>query len=108
MNIDFQKYIDGLVPAIVQDPDTQKVLMLGFMNAESFELTQATGKVTFFSRSRKSLWAKGETSGNFLTVESILLDCDNDTVLIWARPSGPVCHRGTDTCFGEENEREDV
>ena len=104
MDIDFQKYADGLVPGIVQDADTQKVLMLGFMNAESFELTRSSGKVTFYSRSRKSLWVKGETSGNFLFVQKVLVDCDSDTLLIKARPSGPVCHKGSDTCFDEKNE----
>lgn len=103
MEIDFKKYADGLVPTIVQDLSTQKVLMLGFMNAEAFDLTRAKGKVTFFSRSRQSLWTKGETSGNFLNVENILLDCDADTLLIAAKPDGPVCHTGSDTCFGEQN-----
>lgn len=103
MEIDFKKYTDGLVPAVVQDSSTQKVLMLGFMNAESFGLTRTTGKVTFFSRSRQSLWTKGETSGNFLHVENILLDCDADAILIIAKPDGPVCHTGSDTCFGEQN-----
>lgn len=106
MKIDFQKYADGLVPAIVQDSLTEKVLMLGFMNAKAFELTQSTGKVTFYSRSRERLWVKGETSSNFLDVEKILLDCDSDTILIKAKPSGPVCHTGADTCFGEDNESE--
>jgi phosphoribosyl-AMP cyclohydrolase / phosphoribosyl-ATP pyrophosphohydrolase len=104
MNLDFQKYADGLAPAIVQDADTQKTLMLGFMNAESFELTRLSGKVTFYSRSRKSLWVKGETSGNFLFVQKVLVDCDSDALLIKARPSGPVCHKGSDTCFDEKNE----
>lgn len=103
MIINFEKYADGLVPAIVQDAKTDKVLMLGFMNAESFELTKQTGKVTFFSRSRQTIWTKGETSGNFLEVRKILLDCDNDTLLIKAKPFGAVCHSGADTCFGEEN-----
>jgi phosphoribosyl-ATP pyrophosphohydrolase/phosphoribosyl-AMP cyclohydrolase len=107
MNINFQKYSDGLVPSIIQDARTGKVLMLGFMNAESFELTQATGKVTFFSRSRNRLWTKGETSGNFLEIVEIFADCDSDTILIKATPSGPVCHTGADTCFGEKNEHED-
>lgn len=106
MKINFDKYADGLVPAIVQDAETQKVLMLGFMNAESFELTRTSGKVTFFSRSRQKLWTKGETSGNFLEVAEILLDCDSDTILIKAKPVGAVCHTGADTCFNEKNESE--
>jgi phosphoribosyl-ATP pyrophosphohydrolase/phosphoribosyl-AMP cyclohydrolase len=107
MNIDFKKYPDGLVPAIVQDADTNKVLMLGFMNAESLGLTQTSGMATFYSRSRKSIWVKGATSGNFLRVTDILLDCDSDTILIKAEPAGPVCHTGADTCFGEQNEHDD-
>ncbi len=103
MKIDFEKYADGLVPAIVQDFETNKVLMLGFMNAEAFELTENTEKVTFFSRSRRKLWTKGETSGNFLDVKEILIDCDKDTILIKANPAGAVCHTGADTCFDEEN-----
>jgi phosphoribosyl-AMP cyclohydrolase / phosphoribosyl-ATP pyrophosphohydrolase len=106
MKIDFEKYADRLVPAIVQDFQTRKVLMLGFMNAESFDLTRKSGKVTFFSRSRQTLWTKGETSGNFLAVKEILLDCDGDTLLIKAEPRGAVCHTGADTCFGETNEAE--
>ncbi len=106
MNLDFEKYADGLVPAIVQDAETRKVLMLGFMNAEAFEKTLNDGKVTFFSRSRQTLWTKGETSGNFLHVEEILIDCDNDTLLIKANPVGAVCHTGADTCFEEKNESE--
>ena len=101
MNIDFAKYADGLVPAIVQDPSTGAVLMLGFMNAEALQKTEATGHVTFFSRSKQRLWTKGETSGNFLELVSITPDCDNDTLLIEARPAGPVCHTGSDTCFGD-------
>ena len=108
MNIDFQKYTDGLVPAIVQDVRTEKVLMLGFMNDESFELTRSTGKVTFYSRSRRTLWTTGETSGNTLRVERILTDCDNDTILIKVIPAGPTCHSGSDTCFGETNEDRDL
>ncbi|HRS19308.1 MAG TPA: bifunctional phosphoribosyl-AMP cyclohydrolase/phosphoribosyl-ATP diphosphatase HisIE [Bacteroidales bacterium] len=103
MNIDFTKTTDGLIPAIIQDSHTQVVLMLGYMNKESFEKTVATKKVTFYSRSRKTLWTKGETSGNFLHVVSILVDCDNDTILIKARPDGPTCHTGNDTCFNETN-----
>jgi phosphoribosyl-AMP cyclohydrolase / phosphoribosyl-ATP pyrophosphohydrolase len=107
MKINFEKYADRLVPAIVQDAATRKVLMLGFMNAEAFELTQKSGKVTFFSRSRQTLWTKGETSGNFLEVAEILLDCDADTLLIKANPRGAVCHTGADTCFDEKNEAAD-
>jgi phosphoribosyl-ATP pyrophosphohydrolase/phosphoribosyl-AMP cyclohydrolase len=100
MNIDFAKYADGLVPAIVQDAATGDVLMLGFMNATAIEQTEASGRVTFFSRSKQRLWIKGETSGNFLEIVSITSDCDNDTLLIKANPSGPVCHTGAETCFG--------
>ncbi|MDQ3711696.1 MAG: bifunctional phosphoribosyl-AMP cyclohydrolase/phosphoribosyl-ATP diphosphatase HisIE, partial [Acidobacteriota bacterium] len=106
MKINFEKYADGLVPAIVQDALTQKVLMVGFMNRAAFEQTETTGKATFFSRSRQKLWTKGETSGNFLDVTEILLDCDADTILIKANPHGTVCHTGTDTCFNEINEGE--
>lgn len=102
MNIDFEK-MDGLVPAIVQDDRTMRVLMLGFMNEEAYRKTVATNKVTFYSRSRKCLWTKGETSGNYLNVVSIHNDCDNDTLLIKAVPDGPVCHTGADTCWGEDN-----
>lgn len=102
MEIDFEK-MDGLVPAIIQDSVTGKVLMLGFMNREAYEKTVETGKVTFYSRTRKCLWTKGETSGNFLHVRQILNDCDNDTLLIKAHPDGPVCHTGKDTCWGEDN-----
>jgi phosphoribosyl-ATP pyrophosphohydrolase/phosphoribosyl-AMP cyclohydrolase len=106
MKLDFDK-AGGLIPAIIQDNKTNKVLMLGFMNEEAYRLTKETGKVTFFSRTRNCLWTKGETSGNFLSVKQILTDCDKDTLLIKAAPSGPVCHTGSDTCFGEQN-REDV
>lgn len=106
MKIDFEKSADGLIPAIVQDATTQKVLMLGYMNPEAFDHTRETGKVTFFSRSRQKLWTKGETSGNFLDVKEILIDCDADTILIRAMPSGAVCHTGADTCFDEKNENE--
>lgn len=102
MNIDFNK-MGGLVPAIIQDNLTAKVLMLGFMNEEAFAKTQETGKVTFFSRSKQRLWTKGEESGNFLNVVSILSDCDQDTLLIKVNPVGPVCHTGADTCWSEEN-----
>lgn len=104
MNINFEKYVDGLVPAIVQDAETKKVIMLGFMNSESLEITNRSRKVTFFSRSRQTIWTKGEKSGNFLEVRKILLDCDNDTILIMAKPFGAICHTGADTCFGEENQ----
>lgn len=103
MEIQFEKYVDGLVPAIVQDSTSGRVLMLGFMNKSAFEKTIETRRVTFFSRSRQELWTKGETSGNFLDVESTFIDCDSDTILIKARPHGPTCHNGTDTCFGEDN-----
>lgn len=103
MTIDFNK-MNGLVPAIIQDADTQKVLMLGYMNDEAYEKTIETGKVTFFSRTKNRLWTKGESSGNFLEVVSIKNDCDNDTLLIQVHPTGPVCHTGTDTCWGEKNE----
>ena len=103
MNLDWVKYSDGLVPAIVQDDTTGRVLMLGFMNAEALESTRTSGRVTFYSRSRKSLWTKGESSGNFLQLVSITADCDADTLLIQAKPLGPVCHTGTDTCFSEGN-----
>lgn len=102
MTIDFDK-MNGLVPAIIQDSRTKNVLMLGFMNKEAYEKTVATKKVTFYSRSRRCLWTKGETSGNFLNVVNIQNDCDNDTLLIKAVPEGPVCHTGADTCWGEEN-----
>jgi phosphoribosyl-ATP pyrophosphohydrolase/phosphoribosyl-AMP cyclohydrolase len=107
MKLDFGKSADGLVPAIVQDAATQRVLMLGYMNREAFELTQSSGRVTFFSRSRQRLWTKGETSGNFLEVKEIVTDCDADTILIKAVPAGPVCHTGADTCFSETNENQD-
>lgn len=103
MNIDFDK-CGGLVPAIIQDATTKTVLMLGYMNEEALEKTEQTGLVTFFSRSRQCLWTKGETSGNCLHVVSIKSDCDNDTLLIQARPDGPTCHTGSDTCWGEVNE----
>src|SRR6185503_10556690 len=103
MKPDFSKYADGLVPAIIQDEATQKVLMLGFMNEEAFAKTLQEGKVTFYSRSKKRLWTKGEESGNFLLYKEALLDCDIDTILIKAKPTGPVCHTGADTCFNEIN-----
>lgn len=107
MKINFEKYADGLVPAIIQDAETQKVLMLGFMNAEAFEKTKTEKTATFFSRSRQTFWTKGETSGNFLRVCEILIDCDEDTILIKANPVGAVCHTGADTCFDEKNENAD-
>jgi len=107
MKLDFEKYADGLVPAIVQDAETQKVLMLGFMNREALERTKSSGKATFFSRSRQKLWTKGETSGNYLDVREILIDCDADTILIKAKPAGAICHTGADTCFREKNETDD-
>jgi len=107
MKVDFKKYPDGLVPAIVQDFTTQKVLMLAFMNQEAFQKTEELGKVTFYSRSKKRLWTKGEESGNFLIVKQVLLDCDNDTILIKAEPQGPTCHTGADTCWSERNHKED-
>lgn len=102
MEIDFEK-MNGLVPAIIQDNRTLKVLMLGFMNEEALQKTLSTKKVTFYSRSRKCLWTKGETSGNYLNVVSVKCDCDNDTLLIKAIPDGPVCHTGADTCWNESN-----
>ena len=102
--IDFEK-LGGLVPAIIQDADTRVVLMLGFMNEESYRRTLETGKACFWSRTRKCYWTKGETSGNFLNVVDILLDCDRDTLLIKVHPVGPVCHTGADTCWNEKNEK---
>ncbi|MDN3594481.1 bifunctional phosphoribosyl-AMP cyclohydrolase/phosphoribosyl-ATP diphosphatase HisIE [Zunongwangia endophytica] len=104
MNIDFDKNNDGLVPAIIQDATTRKVLMLGYMNEEAYLKTNETKKVTFYSRSKKRLWTKGEESGNFLSLVSIKNDCDNDSLLIMVHPQGPTCHKGTDTCWAEENE----
>lgn len=103
MKPDFKKYADGLVPAIIQDYKTQKVLMLGFMNEEALKITEQTGQVTFYSRSKKRIWTKGEESGNFLKLKQILTDCDNDSLLIRAEPLGPVCHTGSDTCWSERN-----
>jgi phosphoribosyl-AMP cyclohydrolase / phosphoribosyl-ATP pyrophosphohydrolase len=107
MKVDFAKYPDALVPAIIQDYDTHKVLMLGFMNEEALQKTEETGKVTFFSRSKQRLWTKGEESGNFLALKSIAIDCDHDTLLIKAHPNGPTCHTGADTCWSEPNHSED-
>jgi len=101
MNIRFDKYADGLVPAVVQHAQTNEVLMVGFMNAEALETTRNTKRVTFYSRSRQQLWVKGGVSGNYLDLDDIIVDCDADTLLIKARPSGPVCHTGLSTCFGE-------
>ena len=103
MNLNYEKYADGLVPAIVQDAETKAVLMLGFVNEEALNRTQEIGRVTFYSRTRQELWTKGETSGSYLDVVSIKADCDEDTLLITARPTGPVCHTGAETCFGEMN-----
>lgn len=102
--IDFDKSPEGLVPAVVQDNWTGKVLMLGYMNKEAFEKTKTEGIVTFFSRSKQRLWTKGETTSNFLHVKDILIDCDADTILIKATPAGPTCHTGADTCFDEVND----
>lgn len=107
MQVNFSKYTDGLVPAIVQDFATQKVLMLGFMNEEALRHTEATGLVTFYSRSKKRLWTKGEESGHKLQLRQMLVDCDSDTLLIKADPSGPVCHTGADTCWSEKNHSAD-
>ena len=104
MNLDFSN-LNGLVPAIIQDQRTSKVLMLGFMNEEALQKTTETGQVTFFSRAKNRLWTKGEESGNFLNVISIESDCDNDTLLIKVNPVGPVCHTGSDTCWNEKNEQ---
>ena len=104
MKIDFEK-CGGLVPAIIQDAHTKNVLMLGYMNQEALDKTLETKKVTFWSRSRNCLWTKGETSGNFLHMVDIKIDCDNDTLLVKANPDGPTCHTGTDTCWGEVNEQ---
>ncbi len=104
MELNFSKYADGLIPAIIQDADTRVVLMLGFMNQEAFDKTINTGKVTFYSRTRQTLWTKGETSGNFLNFVDAKVDCDKDTLLIKVHPIGPTCHTGTDTCWAEVNE----
>lgn len=103
MKPDFSKSPDQLIPAVIQDAKTQKVLMLGYMNEAAFDATQKSQKVTFYSRSKQRLWTKGEESGNFLNVDSIHLDCDQDSLLIYANPEGPTCHKGTDTCWGEQN-----
>ena len=103
MEIDFSKDKDGLVPVIVQDSVTKNVLMLGYMNEEAYQKTVETSKVTFYSRSKQRLWTKGEESGNFLNLVDLKVDCDNDTILASVHPQGPTCHKGTDTCWGEEN-----
>ena len=107
MKIDYSKYSDGLVPAIIQDFDTHKVLMMGFMNEEALNKTMREGKISFYSRSKKRIWTKGEESGNFLILKEIAVDCDQDTILIKAHPTGPVCHTGADTCWNERNHKED-
>lgn len=106
MKVDFEKFSDGLVPAIVQDHQTLKVLMMGYMNREALQQTESLGKVTFFSRSKQRLWTKGEESGHFLELKSIAVDCDQDTLLIKAQPHGPTCHTGADTCWMERNHHE--
>lgn len=106
MNVDYSKYTDGLVPAVIQHWQDGRVLMVGFMNEAALEQTRQTGHVTFFSRSKQRLWTKGETSGHFLELRDMMVDCDQDTILVKANPIGPTCHTGADTCFGEES-RED-
>ncbi len=107
IKVDFSKYHDGLVPSIMQDLDTGKVLMMGFMNQEAFDLTMATEKITFYSRSKQRIWVKGEESGNFLHLQSCEVDCDHDTLLFKVKPAGPTCHTGSDTCWGEVNQSDD-
>lgn len=102
MKLDFSK-LGGLIPAVIQDEKSNKVLMVGFMNEQAFRKTMDTGLITFYSRSRKKLWTKGEESGNYLHVKEVIPDCDGDTILIKARPDGPVCHTGQYTCFNEPN-----
>ncbi|MDG5799718.1 bifunctional phosphoribosyl-AMP cyclohydrolase/phosphoribosyl-ATP diphosphatase HisIE [Marinilabiliaceae bacterium ANBcel2] len=108
MNVDFSKTADNLVPAIIQDSTTGKVLMLGYMNEEALDKTEKERRVTFYSRSKKRLWTKGEESGNYLNVVSIKSDCDNDSLLIMCNPVGPVCHTGSDTCWNEKNESREL
>jgi phosphoribosyl-ATP pyrophosphohydrolase/phosphoribosyl-AMP cyclohydrolase len=105
--VDFNKFQDGLVPAIIQDFSTNKVLMLGYMNKEAFDHTMSSTRITFFSRSKNRLWTKGEESGNFLELKSVLLDCDSDALLFKVQPLGPVCHTGADTCWDETNRGDD-
>jgi phosphoribosyl-ATP pyrophosphohydrolase/phosphoribosyl-AMP cyclohydrolase len=107
LNMDFNKFSDGLMPAVIQDVETGKVLMLGYMNLEAFNETMSSGKICFFSRSKGRLWTKGEESGNFLYLKSYALDCDQDALLFKAKPAGPVCHTGADTCWDEVNVAED-
>jgi len=107
MTVDFQKSPDGLVPAVIQDFNTQKVLMLGYMNQAALNRTMELGRVTFYSRTKNRLWTKGEESGNYLELKSMVPDCDNDTLLVKAIPHGPVCHTGADTCWSERNHSED-
>lgn len=107
LNMDFKKFSDGLIPAIIQDLDTGKVLMLGYMDLDAFNATMSTGKITFFSRSKNRLWTKGEESGNFLYLKSYALDCDQDALLFKVSPLGPVCHTGADTCWNEVNASDD-
>ena len=103
IKVNFSKYHDGLIPSIIQDLDTSKVLMMGFMNQEAFDLTMSTEKITFYSRSKQRIWVKGEESGNFLHLKSCSVDCDQDTLLFKVKPDGPTCHTGSDTCWGEVN-----
>jgi phosphoribosyl-ATP pyrophosphohydrolase/phosphoribosyl-AMP cyclohydrolase len=107
LKIDFKKFHDGLVPAIIQDFSTNKILMLGYMNQEAFDATMSTTRITFFSRSKNRLWTKGEESGNFLELKSVMLDCDADALLFKVQPLGPVCHTGADTCWDEKNHADD-
>jgi phosphoribosyl-ATP pyrophosphohydrolase/phosphoribosyl-AMP cyclohydrolase len=107
LKIDFNKFHDGLVPAIIQDIRTNKILMLGYMNQEAFDATMSTTRITFFSRSKNRLWIKGEESGNFLELKSVMLDCDADALLFKVQPLGPVCHTGADTCWDEKNHADD-
>jgi phosphoribosyl-ATP pyrophosphohydrolase/phosphoribosyl-AMP cyclohydrolase len=107
LNMDFNKFSDGLMPAIIQDDETRRVLMLGYMNLEAFNETMSSGKICFFSRSKARLWTKGEESGNFLYLKSYALDCDQDALLFKVKPAGPVCHTGADTCWDEVNVAED-
>jgi phosphoribosyl-ATP pyrophosphohydrolase/phosphoribosyl-AMP cyclohydrolase len=107
VKIDFNKHPDGLVPAVIQDEATQRVLMLGYMNSDALQRTMETGLVTFYSRSKMRLWKKGEESGHTLQLKSLAADCDNDTLLIKVHPTGPVCHTGSDTCWNEKNHPDD-